>query len=58
MTQEERELFDLAIGLLEESLPILIAHGNNPFRVRVHEGAIAEIKELLEREDHEQEEMD
>jgi hypothetical protein len=53
MTQEERELFDLAISLLEESLPIVIAHGDNPFRVRVHKGAITEIKELLEREDHE-----
>jgi len=53
MTQEERELFDLAVSLLEESLPIVIAHGYNDFRVRVHKGAITEIKELLEREDDE-----
>ena len=53
MTQEERELFDLAVSLLEESLPVVIAHGHNDFRVRVHKSAIAEIKELLEREDDE-----
>ena len=56
MTQEERELFDLAVSLLEESLPIVIAHGANDFRVRVHKGAIAEITELLEREDHDEDE--
>lgn len=53
MTQEERELFDLAVSLLEESLPIVIAHGANDFRVLVHKNAIAEITELLEREDYE-----
>jgi len=56
MTQEERELFDLAISLLEESLPIVVANGANDFRVRVHKGAIAEIKELLEREDEDEDE--
>ena len=56
MTQEERELFDLAISLLEESLPIVVANGANDFRVRVHKGAIAEIKELLEREDYDEDE--
>jgi hypothetical protein len=50
MTQEEREVFELAVGLLEESLPIVIAHGYNDFRVRVHKGAIDEINELLERD--------
>jgi hypothetical protein len=50
MTQEEREVFELAVSLLEESLPIVIAHGYNDFRVRVHKGAIDEINELLERD--------
>ena len=58
MTQEERELFDLAVSLLEESLPIVIAHGYNDFRVRVHKGAIAEITELLEREDEDEDEAE
>jgi len=56
MTQEEREVFELAVSLLEESLPIVVAHGYNDFRVRVHKGAIAEINELLEREDEDEEE--
>jgi hypothetical protein len=50
MNQEEREVFELAVSLLEESLPIVIAHGYNDFRVRVHKGAIDEINELLERD--------
>jgi hypothetical protein len=50
MNQEEREVFELAVSLLEESLPIVIAHGYNDFRVRVHKGAIEEINELLERD--------
>jgi hypothetical protein len=34
----------------------VVAHGANDFRVRVHKGAIAEIKELLEREDEDEDE--